>query len=105
MRAVCLIGINLHFHDLRREFACTLLESTADLHDVRDFLGHANITTTSRYLTSSPVRLAQAMARFDPEPAPEQPTQADADNAAGAIRTPFAHGDDAAVRRTNKSLN
>lgn len=42
--------INLHFHDLRREFACTLWESAADLHDVRDFLGHANITTTSRSL-------------------------------------------------------
>ena len=25
----------LHFHDLRREFACRLLELTADLHDVR----------------------------------------------------------------------
>ena len=52
-------AINLHFHDLRRQFACTLLESSADLHDVRDFLGHANITTTSRYLASSPVRLAR----------------------------------------------
>ena len=35
-------------HDLRREFACRLLESSADLHDVRDFLGHANVTTISR---------------------------------------------------------
>ena len=49
--------IQLHFHDLRLEFAYTLLESEADLHDVRDFLGHANITTTSRYLASSPRRL------------------------------------------------
>jgi integrase len=40
--------VGLHFHDLRREFACRLLESRAELHDVRDFLGHANITTTSR---------------------------------------------------------
>ena len=51
----------LHFHDLRREFACRLLESSADLHDVRDFLGHANITTTSTYLRSTPVRLARAL--------------------------------------------
>jgi hypothetical protein len=29
--------IDLNFHDLRREFACRLLESSADLHDVRDF--------------------------------------------------------------------
>ena len=49
---------DLHFHDLRREFACRLVESSADLHDVRDFLGHANITTRSRYVRSTPVRLA-----------------------------------------------
>ena len=41
-----------------------LLEASADLHDVRDFLGHANITTTLRYLRSSPVRLAQALDRL-----------------------------------------
>ena len=56
---------DLHFHDLRREFACRLLESSADLHDVRDFLGHANITTTSRYVRSTPVRLAQALERME----------------------------------------
>jgi len=37
--------------------ACRLLESSADLHDVRSCLGHANITTTSRYVRSTPVRL------------------------------------------------
>ncbi len=52
---------DLRFHDLRREFACRLLESRAELHDVRDFLGHANITTTSRYLRSTPLRLARAL--------------------------------------------
>ena len=56
---------DLHFHDLRREFACRLMESSADLHDVRDFLGHANITTTSRYVRSTPVRLAQALERME----------------------------------------
>jgi hypothetical protein len=63
---------DLHFHDLRREFACRLLESNADLHDVRDFLGHANITTTSTYLRSTPVRLARALDRLDPEPSKAQ---------------------------------
>jgi hypothetical protein len=58
----------LHVHDLRREFACRLLESSADLHDVKDFLGHANITTTSTYLKSTPVRLASALARMESEP-------------------------------------
>lgn len=52
---------DLHFHDLRRESACRLLESGAELHDVRDFLGHRNITTTSRYLRSTTLRLERAM--------------------------------------------
>jgi integrase len=55
----------LRFHDLRREFACRLLESGAEQHDVRDFLGHANITTTSRYLASTPIRLERALARME----------------------------------------
>ena len=38
-----------------------LLESRAGLHDVRDFLGHANITTTSRYLRSTTLRLERAL--------------------------------------------
>ena len=44
---------------------CDVSCSSADLHDVRDFLGHANITTTSRYLRSTPVRLAQALERME----------------------------------------
>jgi integrase len=56
---------DLHFHDLRREFASRLLESHADLHDVQLFLGHAAITTTSRYLQSTPVRLERALARLE----------------------------------------
>lgn len=58
-------AIDLHFHDVRREFASRLLESSADLHDVQMFLGHAQITTTSRYLQSTPVRLERALARLE----------------------------------------
>src|SRR5262249_39069300 len=56
---------DLHFHDLRREFASRLLESQADLHDVQMFLGHAAVTTPSRYLQSTPVRLERALARLE----------------------------------------
>ena len=56
---------HLNFHDLRREFASRLLESGASEHDVRDFLGHANITTTSRYLQSSALRLERALAHME----------------------------------------
>jgi site-specific recombinase XerC len=38
---------DLHFHDLRREFASRLPESSDGLHDVQWFLGHANVTQTS----------------------------------------------------------
>ena len=55
----------LHFHDLRREFASRLLESGASDHDVRDWLGHANITTTSRYLATTRVRLQRTRERFE----------------------------------------
>jgi len=93
-RATCRrAGITgLRFHDLRREFACRLLESGAESHDVRDFPGHANITTTSRYVASTPVRLARALARME-----------------GVIRTPFAHGaepvEDAEAEHPAKPLN
>ena len=43
----------LHFHDLRCELASTLRESWAPDHIVADVLGHANISTTSRYLKAS----------------------------------------------------
>ena len=59
---------DLHVHDLRREFASRLLESSADVHVVRDFLGHSNITTTSRYLASNSAKLARALDHLDPEP-------------------------------------
>ncbi len=55
----------LQTRDLRREFASRLRESGASDHDVRDFLGHANITTTSRYLASTPLRLEQALANLE----------------------------------------
>jgi integrase len=62
---------DLHFHDLRREFACRLLESRAELHDVRDFLGHSNITTTSRYLRSTTLRLERALSLLEQHGLPE----------------------------------
>jgi integrase len=57
--------IDLHFHDLRREFASRLLESGAVLHDVQVLLGHAAITTTSRYIQSTSKRAAEAIDRME----------------------------------------
>jgi integrase len=90
---------NLHFHDLRREFACRLLESSAELHDVSDFLGHSNISTTSRYLRSSPLRLERALERL--ESAIDERKHAGAKNDV-VIRTPFAHDSHPAADDGNK---
>ncbi|MCL4849267.1 MAG: site-specific integrase [Acidobacteria bacterium] len=57
---------NVHPHDLRREFASRLLETPAiGLHLVRDWLGHSNIKTTSRYLAATVPALQEAARRFE----------------------------------------
>jgi integrase len=56
---------NLHFHDLRREFGCRLLEAGASLNAVRDFLGHTNVTTTNTYLSTTPVHLQDALRKLE----------------------------------------
>ena len=42
-------AINLHWHDLRYEYASRLVERGVPLSQVRDLLGHASIATTERY--------------------------------------------------------
>ena len=46
---------------MNRKSASELLESGVAQHLVRDYLGHANITTTSRYLSTTPMMLEQAV--------------------------------------------
>jgi integrase len=56
----------LHFHDLRREFASRLLETPGvSLHDVADWVGHSNVTTTSRYLRTTGVRRQHIARKFE----------------------------------------
>jgi integrase len=52
---------DLHFHDLRREAACRWFEAGVPLHHIRDLLGHADISTTSRYLAVTPTELQRSM--------------------------------------------
>ncbi len=61
--------VGLNFHDLRREFGCRLMESGAAIHDARELLGHANISTTSRYLRASSLSLERAIERMEREQA------------------------------------
>ena len=55
----------LHFHDLRREAASRLLEGDVPEHYVQEVLGHANLSTTSRYLATTRKGLHQAMQRYE----------------------------------------
>jgi integrase len=55
----------LVFHDLRREAASRLRESGAPDHVVAAWLGHANISTTSRYLRTSRAGLQRYLQGFE----------------------------------------
>jgi integrase len=56
----------LHFHDLRRESGSRLLETPGvSLTDVRDYLGHRDVSQTNTYLSSTSLRLRDAIAKRD----------------------------------------
>jgi integrase len=57
--------INLHWHDLRHEYASRLVEKGVPLAQVRDLLGHASITTTERYDNQKLENLQAAAARLE----------------------------------------
>ena len=57
--------IDLHFHDLRREAGSRWHEGGFQLHEVRDLLGHANVSQTDTYLSARIAGLQESMKRFD----------------------------------------
>jgi hypothetical protein len=57
--------INLHWHDLRHEYASRLIERGVPLSQVRDVLGHASIVTTERYDNQQMERLQVARASWN----------------------------------------
>ena len=57
--------INLHWHDLRHEYASRLVERGVPLAQVRDLLGHASITTTERYDNQKLENLQAAATRLE----------------------------------------
>jgi hypothetical protein len=74
--------INLHWHDLRHEYASRLVEHGVPLSQVRDLLGHASITTTERYDNQTANALMAAARRLDTGEAftiPSHPTAHTAD--------------------------
>jgi len=57
--------INLHWHDLRHEYASRLVERGVPLAQVRDLLGHASITTTERYDNQTLENLQAAVLKLE----------------------------------------
>ena len=58
--------IDLRFHDLRREAGSRWLETGFfQLHDIRDLLGHANVSQTDTYLATKIGGLQASMKRLD----------------------------------------
>jgi integrase len=58
-------AINLHWHDMRHEYASRLVERGVPLAQVRDLLGHASITTTERYDNQTLDNLQAAAAKLE----------------------------------------
>ncbi len=57
IRARDAVGLRpLRWHDLRHTFGSLLVASGIDLVSVKDAMGHAQLTTTSRYLHARPAR-------------------------------------------------
>ena len=52
---------DLHFHDLRREFGSTLKDLGVPLADIRDALGHSNVTMTNTYLAAESQSVKKAI--------------------------------------------
>ena len=70
--------IDLHWHDLRHEYASRLVERGVPLAQVRDLLGHASITTTERYDNQTWETLQAAAGRLESGKVFEKPAAPDA---------------------------
>lgn len=56
---------NLRFHDLRHDFASTLVQSGVDIYTVKELLGHKDLRMTVRYSHLSPENLRNAIRVLD----------------------------------------
>lgn len=70
-------AIDLHWHDLRHEYACRLAERGVPITKIQYLLGHASVVTTERYIHHTLAELSKAAAVlesggvFDPTSEPK----------------------------------
>jgi integrase len=55
-------AIDLHWHDLRHEYACRLAERGVPITKIQYLLGHASVVTTERYIHHTLAELSKAAA-------------------------------------------
>jgi integrase len=69
-------AIDLHWHDVRHEYACRLAERGVPITKIQYLLGHASVVTTERYIHHTLAELSKAAAVlesggvFDPNSEP-----------------------------------
>jgi integrase len=76
--------VGLHFHDLRREGGSRLLEGGVPEHYVQQFLDHANLSTTSRYLKTTRRGLHEALEQYEIRRTSQRPGRSAEDRPATA---------------------
>src|SRR5262249_49794869 len=55
-------ALDLHWHDLRHEYACRLAERGVPITKIQYLLGHASVVTTERYIHHTLAELSKAAA-------------------------------------------
>ncbi len=60
------ISVPITPHTLRNSFAAHLLENGADIHDIQEILGHADLSSTQRYATFLKERHSKDYMKFHP---------------------------------------
>ncbi|MDB5081367.1 MAG: tyrosine recombinase XerC [Chloroflexi bacterium] len=59
-------GVNFHAHMLRHTFATNMARQNTSLFDLKEFMGHSNITTTQIYVRQNAQQLAAVYQKMKP---------------------------------------